>query len=454
MEETDNSPNCVISQERFSLATVYRCQVAGCGARFRKAAHLRRHAAVHTEEASKKSRFIEKDEHLRRHITIRHRGDGRMLPNGMHCATDLSSPPSSPSCRNPLTEVSTEQTHSPLPCSPGAICRRGDGKRESPLRSQGKAEAAEETGTDAGHLPHEACWGDNKPTHETESEATRKSLYESEEPRENHVDTRALPAANGSCLTDAARESVARPFACDKCGKSFTLKQHLRRHEKSHVGRHTCEQCGAVFAKKHQMRWHVLEHVMTESARRKGEKAEAMKGVAEQRGSADAVENGQKEESLSPTTSEKLIHPKADELLQTAGFPCPHKDCDMVFLTRGQLYRHLRRVRESTIAPQQVERTIQFENDDLRLRSCDYTCEKCSETFVRFSSLVAHRRDAHPTNVHVCETCNKRYSRLSRLREHIRVGHLQNTRCFFPHEPVTPGGDRAKKKPTNTSLLE
>lgn len=34
--------------------------------------------------------------------------------------------------------------------------------------------------------------------------------------------------------------SRVRPFQCLKCGAAFLLKQHLKRHEKSHIGRHAC----------------------------------------------------------------------------------------------------------------------------------------------------------------------------------------------------------------------
>ncbi|KFG28669.1 zinc finger, c2h2 type domain-containing protein [Toxoplasma gondii p89] len=416
MDETDNPPNCIRSQETLALPRVYMCQVAGCGARFRKAAHLRRHAAVHTEERPFScpccSASFKRDEHLRRHITIRHRGDSRMLPKALGCTEERNSPTSDPHCRNSLNEGLTEHIQNRSVYSTGVSARHVEEDRTRHMPGEQQARPTAEQGVDTVRLPHEACLLSGKRlTNDTEADATApKCLDESKRlSRESHANSTELSIAGAPCLTDKTRESDARPFVCDKCGKSFTLKQHLRRHEKSHVGRHTCEQCGAVFAKKHQIRWHMLEHVMTDSARRKGRQADARKEVLENPLAAGGAENRHEEDSLSPFMPEKHVPCKADESLQAVGFPCPHKDCDMVFLTRGQLYRHLRRVRE---------------------RSCDYTCEKCSETFVRFSSLVTHRRVAHPTNVHICETCNKRYSRLSRLREHIRKRHGAEDRCL------------------------
>ncbi|XP_053121537.1 zinc finger protein 501-like isoform X3 [Hemicordylus capensis] len=56
--------------------------------------------------------------------------------------------------------------------------------------------------------------------------------------------------------------STERPFSCLECGRSFRLKQILVAHMKVHVGErpHACPQCGKRFSQKHHVESHQRVH--------------------------------------------------------------------------------------------------------------------------------------------------------------------------------------------------
>lgn len=46
-----------------------------------------------------------------------------------------------------------------------------------------------------------------------------------------------------------------KPYECNECGKTFSLKQNITEHKKMHNGEksHECTECGKVFSQSHPL---------------------------------------------------------------------------------------------------------------------------------------------------------------------------------------------------------
>ena len=57
-------------------------------------------------------------------------------------------------------------------------------------------------------------------------------------------------------------QPIVNPFTCDACGKSFSLRINLRRHEQIHSGvkPFICDKCGQLFTRSSALKEHELIH--------------------------------------------------------------------------------------------------------------------------------------------------------------------------------------------------
>ncbi|CAF94475.1 unnamed protein product, partial [Tetraodon nigroviridis] len=149
-----------------------------------------------------------------------------------------------------------------------------------------------------------------------------------------------------------------QPFLCPQCGRSFSFKRSLERHQLTHRTRgglfrslavpkeHPCSECGRAFAWKSALARHLKTH---------GGEASA----------------------------------------PAAGRKCPH--CELVFGSAGGLRRHLRSHGERT-----------------------HACS-CGKSFPYRAALTAHQRTHQKERPHVCAQCGKGFLYRGGLLSHMKI---------------------------------
>lgn len=155
---------------------------------------------------------------------------------------------------------------------------------------------------------------------------------------------------------------VVRPYKCEHCGKSYSIKYTWQQHVKTHTeGRPKCPECGDTFASafglfRHRVRNHDVEHNFK-------------------------TFNCQHCDKSFFSISELTLHQQRHS--SDKGFVCP--ECSKAFSVKGNLRIHMR-----THAKEKL-----------------YKCDLCENSFSHPYSLVSHRRIHTNDYPFKCEICNK-----------------------------------------------
>ncbi|KAH7716736.1 zinc finger protein [Aphelenchoides avenae] len=196
----------------------------------------------------------------------------------------------------------------------------------------------------------------------------------------------AEQAAGDEAEDDDVQEALRalphpRPHACDSCGKSFTLKCNLKRHQAVHTGARPfeCRRCGKAYTRRHYLKEHEKVHL----ARERSFKCTV--------GDYDSA-------------FFKKMHLELHMRLKhiAKSFPCGH--CGCLFAVQAHLVRH-----ESV--------------HDRRLHR--FECDACTATFAQSYELALHKRTVHESTgpTVVCATCERAFARDSDLKAHVKKQH-------------------------------
>ncbi|GIZ01549.1 hypothetical protein CEXT_181981 [Caerostris extrusa] len=182
----------------------------------------------------------------------------------------------------------------------------------------------------------------------------------------------------GHLEPDDRSRSVARPYVCNYCAKTFSYNSTLTTHIRTHTREmpHTCMVCNQCFADSSDLTKHMDIH----TGRTSHKCTECDKCFSR--------------------SSTLLEHVRA---FHSGENPNKCTECSKYFAHPSSLLKHIRSIH-------------------IAVKPCK--CTECGQFFPGRDSLIRHIRNIHTAEkVYKCSECSRCFSRRDKLREHVRKMH-------------------------------
>ncbi|XP_069353501.1 zinc finger protein 10 isoform X3 [Eulemur rufifrons] len=207
--------------------------------------------------------------------------------------------------------------------------------------------------------------------------------------------------AHGTSLSISKGIHREKPYECKECGKFFSWRSNLTRHQLIHTGEkpYECKECGKSFSRSSHLTGHQKTHTGEEPY--------------------ECKECGKSFSWFSHLVTHQRTH-TGDKL-----YTC--NQCGKSFVHSSRLIRHQRThtgekpygCPECGKSFRQSTHLILHQRTHVRVRP--YECNECGKSYSQRSHLVVHHRIHTGLKPFECKDCGKCFSRSSHLYSHQRI---------------------------------
>jgi len=343
-----------------------------------------------------------------------------------------------------------------------------DACRESPIHNDTSTKTNEE-GSSLNNTNDRTCYessvkksrrgsGVNVSRRRRVRRPSRKVSTKKESEMDHLTNGSVLPESSSSTLDEAAvagtgshLDKSVRMFVCEACGRSFTKKERLMLHERTHTGEqpYKCDTCGRRFSLAGNLRRHLPLHsgqkpYMCELCGRTFIRRAYLHDHLAVHVTAHPYAC-----SLCPKRFNsggqlrlhfRYVHDRSSAAsANRRWYPC--EVCNKNFSSKGNLRTHLRthtgeRPFVCACGKAYAQRIQLIQHSRLHSDERPFSCETCGRSFRFRSSYLIHNRTHTGERPHVCEHCGKSYTNKAGLRTHTARVHAGKSDVVAESQPL------------------